>query len=149
NAAVTGQEARFFQRRAQARLEVNESAGNAVANCTGLTGKTAACDKANNVKLANATGDFESLADDQALRTTRKVLRDVFAVHGDFTAAAGNPYTGNCVFAATGAISTAFGIEHGLAFNRSRINAYCFISNSVFQIRERFLGGHASIPSRL
>src|SRR5471032_3001010 len=83
HAAVAGEQACFFQRVAQGRLKMHERARNAVAHRAGLAGEATAGDDAGDVKLADASGHFERMVDDQALRAAREILHDIAAVDDD------------------------------------------------------------------
>ena len=62
---IAGQEASLLQGAAQLGVELEQSSGDTVADSTGLTGNTAACNAANDVELLFGTGENERLTNDR------------------------------------------------------------------------------------
>src|SRR5690606_30449759 len=71
DAAVAGQEAGPFDRRAQRRFVTGQSLCDTVQHCAGLARQSAALDGGDDVILAGAVGQSKRLVDDQAQGRTR------------------------------------------------------------------------------
>ena len=105
HSGVAGHEAGGLQRSAVLRVQGDQSAGNAVADSTGLTGYAAAGDGDDNVNLAQQIGGDQRLTDDQLQGVQTEILVDVTAVDDDGTGAVlVNANTGNGGLTTAGAV---------------------------------------------
>src|SRR5690606_6048442 len=102
HAAVAGEEASCLDGAAQRRLELGERLADAVLDCTGLAGKTAARHCADNVILADTIGDLERLGNDQAQRRAGEKHLLIAAIDGDLAGARLDPHACDGILAATG-----------------------------------------------
>src|SRR5690606_8999069 len=106
-AAVAGQEATLLENRAQARFIVGQRLGYAVAYRTGLAGKAAAGDGADDVELALAVSGDNRLLNNHLQHGTCEVGHEITAVDGDLAGARLDPDAGNGVLALAGGVGTA------------------------------------------
>src|SRR6185436_20920553 len=72
-ARIAGEETTLLENGAQCRLVSNQCLGDAVPQCTGLTGQATAIDLADDVVLAIAAGGDQRLTQDHAQHGARKV----------------------------------------------------------------------------
>ena len=83
-----------------------------MADCTSLTGNTAACHGSNDIELLNGVGKGERLTNDQLEGLKTEIVVDGAAVNGDRTAAGLNSDSGNRVLSSAGAIVIRLRIVH-------------------------------------
>src|SRR6056300_1652333 len=84
NAAVTGQEPCGFQRATQRWIVQLQRFGNAVLNCTRLTGQTTARNGCHNVELIFDTSNLEWLTQDHLQNRACKICGHFFTVYSYF-----------------------------------------------------------------
>jgi hypothetical protein len=113
HAAVTGEAAVGFEQVAVFAVGFNQSAGNAVAQGTGLTGDTAAVEAGVNIELVFGVHKFEGLLDVAAERFVREIHGEFFAVDEQFAHTGGEADAGNRGFAAAGGDKFSGSSGHG------------------------------------
>ena len=102
---VTGEETGLLQRSAEVLgIVLEQSSGDTVADSTGLTGNTAACNAANDVELLFGTGENERLTNDRLEGIKAEIIVDIAVVDRDLTGALVNSYTCNGAFSSAGAV---------------------------------------------
>ncbi|EGE55629.1 hypothetical protein RHECNPAF_890041 [Rhizobium etli CNPAF512] len=111
DAAVAGQEAALLQHRAQARLEVGERLGQAMANGTGLAGEAAAGNGCDDVELAVTGSRDDRLAQDHLQHRAGEIVREFLAVDDDLAGARLDPDAGDGVLALAGRVGAAERID--------------------------------------
>ena len=85
---VTGEETGLLQRSAEVLgIVLEQSSGDTVADSTGLTGNTAACNAANDVELLFGTGENERLTNDRLEGIKAEIIVDIAVVDRDLTGA--------------------------------------------------------------
>ena len=102
---LAGEEAGGLEGGAELGVDLQQSAGHAVADGAGLAGHAAAGDGGDDVHLAQGVGSGQGLANQQLQGLQAEVLGDVAAVDGDRAGAGGEEmHPGHGGLAAAGAI---------------------------------------------
>src|SRR5690606_30572753 len=103
---------------AKAWFVIGECLGDAVTNCTGLTGKAATNNSCDNIELTSAVRRNDWLLQDHLQNRTCEIRSKFFAVYGDLAGTWLDPNASNRVFTLAGRISAALSVDL-LNMNRS------------------------------
>ena len=102
---VSGKEAVCVKGRLVGLVLGYESAGNAVAACTGLSGRTAACDGDDDIELAFVVSCHKGLLDLEDAQRIAEILFDISSVDCNLSVAFAKVNACNCCLSASGTLT--------------------------------------------
>ena len=105
HSGVSGKEAVGVEGGLVGLVLCDEGAGDAVAACTGLAGRTTACDGDDDVELAFVVSSHEGLPDLEDTERIAEILFDVSSVDCDLSAAFAEVNTCDCCLSASGTLT--------------------------------------------